>query len=98
MLVGSFRRSPHRRVLTLRLLDHFTDDGCKLEQLQLRLREFFSACSIFRDSHQPQSLLQHPNLQFRVLQLALQLCDEYQIGWQNSLRRIPLLTNSATNC
>jgi len=30
----------HWRVLTLRLLDHFTDDGRKLEQFQLRLRKF----------------------------------------------------------
>jgi hypothetical protein len=28
------------RVLTLRLLGHFTDDRLKLEQLQLRLRKF----------------------------------------------------------
>src|ERR1039458_8848590 len=32
MLAGSLRRSPHRRVLTLRLLGHFTDDRLKLKQ------------------------------------------------------------------
>jgi hypothetical protein len=57
----------HWRVLTLRLLDHFTDDGRKLEQLHLRLRKFFSARSILLDLHQPQSLFQHPNSQLRVL-------------------------------
>jgi hypothetical protein len=63
MLAGSFRRSPHRRVLRLHLLDHFTDDGRKLEQLHLCLRKFFSARSIFLDPRQPQSLFQHPNPQ-----------------------------------
>jgi hypothetical protein len=57
----------HWRVLSLRLLDHFTDDGRKLEQLHLRLRKFFSARSVFLDPHQPQSLLQHPNPQLCVL-------------------------------
>jgi len=57
----------HWRVLTLRLLDHFTDDGRKLEQLHLRLRKFFSARSKLLDPHQPQSLFQHPNSQLRVL-------------------------------
>jgi hypothetical protein len=37
----------HWRVLALRLLDHFTDDRLKLEQLHLRLRKFFSARSIY---------------------------------------------------
>jgi hypothetical protein len=69
-------------VLRLRLLGHFTDDRLKLEQLQLRLRKFFSACSILLDPHQPQSLFQYPNPQLRVQQLALQLCDEFQIGWR----------------
>jgi hypothetical protein len=70
------------RVLALGLLGHFTDDRLKLEQLHLRLRKFFSACSILLDPHQPQSLFQYPNPQLRVLQLALQLCDEFQIGWR----------------
>src|SRR6266404_3644454 len=68
-------------MLTLRLHHDFTDDGRKLEQLHLCLRKFFSARSIFLDPHQPQSLFQHPNPQLRVLQLALELCDEFQIGW-----------------
>ena len=34
------------RVFTLRLPGYFTDDRLKLEQLHLRLRKFFSACSI----------------------------------------------------
>ena len=57
----------HWRVLALRLLDHFTDDRLKLEQLHLRLRKFFSARSILLDPHQPQTLFQHPNPQLRVL-------------------------------
>jgi hypothetical protein len=71
----------HWRVITLRLLDHFTDDRLKLEQFHLCLRKFFSACSIRLDPHQPQSLFQYPNPQLRILQLALQLGDEFQIGW-----------------
>ena len=57
----------HWRVLALRLLDHFTDDRLKLEQLHLRLRKFFSARTILLDPHQPQSLFQYPNPQLRVL-------------------------------
>jgi hypothetical protein len=57
----------HGRVLALRLLDHFTDDGRKLEQLHLHMREFFSARSIFLYPHEPQSLFQHPNSQLRVM-------------------------------
>ncbi len=57
----------HWRVLALRLLGHFTDDRLKLEQLHLRLRKFFSVCSILLDPHQPQSLFQYPNPQLRVL-------------------------------
>ena len=41
------------RVLALRLLDHFTDDRLKLEQLHLRLRKFFSARTILLDPQQP---------------------------------------------
>jgi hypothetical protein len=55
------------RVLTLRLLDHFTYDRLKLEQLHLRLRKFFSARSILLDPQQPQPLFQHTNPQFGVL-------------------------------
>jgi hypothetical protein len=40
MLAGSFRRSPHRGVLRLRLLDHFIDDRRMLEQLHLRRQHF----------------------------------------------------------
>ena len=57
----------HWRVLTFRSLDHFTDDGRKLEQFQLRLRKFFSSRSVFLDPHQSQLLFQHPNPQLRVL-------------------------------
>ena len=64
-------------MLALHLLDHFTDDRLKLEQLHLRLRKFFSARSILLDPQQPQSLFQQPNPQLRVLKLALQLCDEF---------------------
>jgi hypothetical protein len=49
------------------LLDHFTYDRLNLQQLHLRLRELFSASSILLDPHQPQSLLQQPNPQLRVL-------------------------------
>jgi hypothetical protein len=55
------------RVLALRLLDHFTDDWLKLEQLHLRLRKFFSARAILLDPHQPQTLFPHSNPQLRVL-------------------------------
>jgi hypothetical protein len=82
MLGGPLRWAMHWRVLALRLLDHFTDDGLKLEQLHLRLRKFFSARSILLDPHQAQTLFQHTNLQLRILQPALQLCDEFQIGWR----------------
>ena len=68
-------------MLTVRLLDHFTDDRLNLEQLHLRLRKFFSARTILLDPHQPQTLFQQANPQLRTLQLALQLCDEFQIGW-----------------
>ena len=71
----------HWGVLTLSLLDHFTDDGFKFEQHHLRVGELFAARSILPDAHQPQTLFQHPNLQLRVLQPALQLCDEFQTGW-----------------
>jgi hypothetical protein len=82
MLGGFLRRAMDLCVLALRLLDHCTDDRLKLEQLHLRLRKSFSACTILLDPHQPQSLFQQPNPQLRVLQLALQLCDEFQIGWR----------------
>jgi hypothetical protein len=42
------------RMLTLRLLDHFTDDGLKLEQLHLRLRVF--SPHYLLDPHQPVAL------------------------------------------
>jgi hypothetical protein len=70
----------HWRLLDLHLLNHFTDDRLKLEQLHLPLRKFLSARTILLDSHQPQSLFQHTNPQLCVLELALQLCDEFQIG------------------
>jgi hypothetical protein len=81
MLDGFFRRPMRWREHTLPLLNHFTDDGLKLEQLHLRLRKFFSARTILLDSQQPQALFQYPNPQLRILQLALQLCDEFQVGW-----------------
>jgi len=55
------------RVLSLRLLDHFTDDGLTFEQFQLCVRELFAARSILLDPHQPQPLFQHANPQFRIL-------------------------------
>jgi hypothetical protein len=55
------------RVLALRLLDRFTDDRLKLEQLHLRLRKFFSARTILLDPQQPQTLFQHTNPQLRIL-------------------------------
>ena len=67
MLNGFLGRAMHWRVLTLRLLDPFTDDRVKLEQLHLRLRKFFSACSILLDLDQPQTLFQYTNPQLRVL-------------------------------
>jgi len=70
----------HWRVFTLRLLDHFTDDRLKLEQLHLCVGELFAACSILCNPHQPQMLFQHTNPQFRILQPALQLGDEFQVG------------------
>jgi hypothetical protein len=81
MLDGFLGRAMHWRVLALGLLDHFTDDRLKLEQLHLRLRKFFSARTILLDPHQPHTLFQHTNPQLRVLELALKLCDEFQIGW-----------------
>ena len=36
---------------------------------------------MLRDPHHPQTLFQHTNPQLRVLQLALELCDEFQTGW-----------------
>jgi len=67
MLDGFFGRAMHWRVLTLRLLDHFTDDRLKLEQLHLRLRKLFSARTKLLDLHQPQPLFQHPNPQLCIL-------------------------------
>jgi hypothetical protein len=64
---GFLGRAMHWRVLTLRLLDHFTDDRLKLEQLHLRLRKLFSSRTILLDAHQPQTLFQHTNPQLRVL-------------------------------
>jgi hypothetical protein len=72
----------HWRVFTLLLPDHFTDDGFKFEQFHLRVGELFATRSIPLDPHQPQTLFEHANPQLRVLQLALQLCDEFQIGWR----------------
>jgi hypothetical protein len=43
--------------------------------------ELFAARSILFDAHQAQLLLQHTNLQLRVLQPALQLCDKFHISW-----------------
>jgi len=43
-------------------LGHITDDRLKLEQLHLRLRKFFSACTVLLDPYQPQTLFQDPNL------------------------------------
>jgi hypothetical protein len=61
----------HWHVLALRMLDHFTDDRLKREQLHLRLRKFFSARTILLDPQQPQSLFQYPNPQLRVGRRAL---------------------------
>src|SRR5271165_2237828 len=82
MLAGSVLRAPHRRTLTLRLQYHFTDDGLECEQFHLHVGKLFTARSILLDAHQPQLLFQHTNPQLRVLQPALQLCDEFQIGWR----------------
>ena len=54
-------------LLVLRLLDHFTDDRLKLEQLHLRLRKSFSACTILLNPHQPQTLFQYANPQLGAL-------------------------------
>jgi hypothetical protein len=53
MLAGFLGRAMNWRGLALRLLDHSTDDRLRLEQLHLRLRKFFAACSILLDPHQP---------------------------------------------
>jgi hypothetical protein len=82
MFTGSLCRTLHGHLLTLRLHYHFTDDGLWFEQLHLRLRKVFAACSILLDPHQSQTLFQHTNLQLRKLQPAFQLCDELQIGWR----------------
>jgi hypothetical protein len=81
MLAGFLGRAMDWRMLTLRLLDLFTDDRIKLEQFQLRLGELFAGRSILLEAQQPQPLFQQANPQFRVLQPALQLCNEFQIGW-----------------
>jgi len=81
MLAGSVRRAPHWGALTFFRHYRFTDDGGKFEQFHLRVGELFAARSILFDAHQPQTLFQHANPQLRVLQPALQLCDEFQIGW-----------------
>jgi hypothetical protein len=44
--------------------------------------ELFAARSILLDPHQPQTLFQHTNPQLSVLELALQSCDKFQIGWR----------------
>ena len=67
MLGRLIGRAMDWRVLTLRLLGHFTDDGLKFEQLHLRLRKLFAGRSILLDPHQPQTLFQHTNPQLRVL-------------------------------
>src|ERR1039458_8657415 len=67
MLAGCPGRMMHPRVLSLRLLDHFTDDGLKFEQFQLCSGELLAARSILLDPHQPQTLFQHTNPQLRVL-------------------------------
>src|ERR1035437_1106119 len=81
MLAGFLGRAMHWRVLTLRLPDHFTDDGLKLEQFRLRVGELFAARSVLLNPHQPQTLFTHANPHIRVLQPALQFCDEFKIGW-----------------
>jgi len=82
MLTGCLCRAPHWLVFTLGLHDHFTDDRLKFEQHHLCVGELFANRSILLDPHQPQTLLQHANPQLCVLQLALQSCDEFQIGWR----------------
>jgi len=49
-----------------RLLGHFTDDRLKLEQLHLRLRQFFSARSLLSTASAADAL-PAPNPQFRIL-------------------------------
>ena len=55
MLDGFLGRAMHWRLHALRLLDHFTDDRLKLEQVHLRLRKFFSARTILLNPHQPRN-------------------------------------------
>src|SRR5208337_622785 len=95
MLAGSVRRAPHQRGLTFLLHHHFTDDGLEFEQFHLRVGELFAARSILLDAHQPQLLFQHPNPQLRVLQPALQLCDEFQIYQSRSKRSSNQATHAA---
>jgi hypothetical protein len=82
VLAEPVRRARHRRGRTLPLQYHFTDDGLKFEQFHLRVGELFAARPILLNSYQPQTIFQHTNPQLRVLQPALQLCDEFQIGWR----------------
>src|ERR1035438_3215852 len=56
MFTGCLCRAPGGRLLTLRLLDHFTDYGLKFEQFHLRVGELFAACSKLLDPHQSQTL------------------------------------------
>jgi len=67
MLAGSVDRAPNRRTLTLTKHSHFTDHGPKFEQFHLYVVELLAARSILFDAHQAQLLLQHTNLQLRIL-------------------------------
>jgi hypothetical protein len=82
MLTGFLGRAMRSLGVIRGLHDHFTNDALNLEQFQLRVGELFAGRAILLDPHQSQTLFQHANPQFRVLQPALQLGNEFQIGWR----------------
>jgi hypothetical protein len=82
MLTGFLGRAMHSLGVILGLHDYFANDRLNLEQFQLRVWELFAGRAILLDPHQSQTLFQHANPQLRVPQPALQLANEFQIGWR----------------
>ena len=70
-----FLRCWQRFALALRLDFDIAHPGLQIQQLQLRIAEFFAARSVLPDSLQAQALFQYLDLQFGPGKFLLQLND-----------------------
>ena len=79
-----------RGTFTLRFYLRLADAGFFLQQFQLQVREFLTARPILLDSPQPQLFFQCRALQFRPLQLLLQLRNQrlrlLERRWERTIR------------